>query len=218
MDAATARRELGLPEDGQYIGTVSSLVAYEGLDDLIDAFALLASNHQDLILLIVGDGVSKPALQAQARLSGFNERIIFTGRVPRELAARYHQSLDVFVVPRKDLKVTRSVTPLKPVEALASSRPVVASRLPALEEIVDEGVSGLFAMAESPEQLAAAVERILGDVPLQRSMGDAGRAEVLLTRTWSANANALGRAYGRLSGWNDLYTTRRTSTCLQIPQ
>ena len=67
LDAAGARRELGLPEDGHYIGTVSSLVAYEGLDDLVRAFALLAPNFPQLRLLIVGDGVAGPALKEQVR-------------------------------------------------------------------------------------------------------------------------------------------------------
>ena len=117
---ADARRELGLPEDGLYIGTVSSLVAYEGLDDLVRAFALLAPEFPQLRLLIVGDGVAAPALQEQVRGLGLADRAIFTGRVPRDQTPLYHQALDVFVVPRKDLDVTRAVTPLKPVEALAS--------------------------------------------------------------------------------------------------
>ena len=144
LEPSVARRELGLAEDGQYIGTVSSLVAYEGIDDLIAAFAELAGRHPDLRLLIVGDGVSLPALREQAKQCGFGDRVIFTGRVSKDEAVRYHQALDIFVVPRKDFEVTRSVTPLKPVEALASCRPVLASRLPALEEIVSDDTNGLW--------------------------------------------------------------------------
>ena len=138
LDKASARRELGLPEDGQFIGTVSSLVPYEGIEDLLAAFVRLAADIPHLRLLIVGDGSSMPSLQIQAQRSGFASRIVFTGRVPRSQAALYHQALDVFVVPRKDLEVTRSVTPLKPVEAMACARPVVASDLPALAELVED--------------------------------------------------------------------------------
>jgi glycosyltransferase involved in cell wall biosynthesis len=196
--ATTARRELGLTEAGQYIGTVSSLVAYEGLDCLIDAFALLAPSFPDLKLLIVGDGVARPALEVQSRESGFGERIIFTGRVPREHAARYHQALDVFVVPRKDLAVTQSVTPLKPVEALACSRPVVATRLPALQEIVDDSVDGLLVQPENPAELSEAVAVLLRDDSTRSTMGRSGRAKVLASRTWTANAGALAAAYMEL--------------------
>ena len=198
LDAGSARRELGLNESGQYIGTVSSLVAYEGLDGLIEAFVLLAPQFPHLKLLIVGDGVSRPALEVQARQSGYGDRIIFTGRVPRDQAVRYHQALDIFVVPRKDLEVTRSVTPLKPVEALACARPVVASSLPALEEIVKDGVSGSLVQAGDAPALAAALESLLADSTRRGSMGRAGRLEVLGTRTWAANARALAAAYSGL--------------------
>jgi glycosyltransferase involved in cell wall biosynthesis len=199
-DTASARRELGLPEDGLYIGTVSSLVAYEGLDDLVQAFALLAPEFPQLRLLIVGDGVSGPALQEQVRVLGLSDRAIFTGRVPHDLTPLYHQALDVFVVPRKDLEVTRAVTPLKPVEALASARPVVGSDLPALREIVDDGGNGLLAPAEDPHALSELVAILLADAKLRTELGRAGRERVLRTRTWQSNARAYNEAYRNSGG------------------
>jgi len=193
LDKASARRVLGLAEDGQFIGTVSSLVPYEGIEDLVAAFALLAADMPQLRLLIVGDGSSMPSLQLQAQRSGFINRIIFTGRVPRSRAALYHQALDAFVVPRKDLEVTRSVTPLKPVEAMASARPVVASDLPALAEIVEDRVTGLLATAGDPASFAAAIREILSDPERAAKFGAAGRERVLQERTWAANAVALAR-------------------------
>lgn len=197
-DAAAARRELGLPEDGLYIGTVSSLVAYEGLDDLVRSFALLAPDFPQLRLLIVGDGVAGPALQKQVQGLGLADRAIFTGRVPRDQTPLYHQALDVFVVPRKDLDVTRAVTPLKPIEALASARPVVGSDLPALREIIDDGGNGLLVPAASPDRLAHTISALLLDARRRASMGHAGRAAVLAERTWAANAKALAARYAGL--------------------
>lgn len=198
LEPYVARRELGLAEDGQYIGTVSSLVAYEGIDDLIAAFAELAGSHPDLKLLIVGDGVSLPALKEQAKQCGFGDRVIFTGRVSKDEAVGYHQALDIFVVPRKDFEVTRSVTPLKPVEALACARPVVASDLPALREIVLDGVNGLVLPAESPEDLAKGISALLADAGSRAEMGRVGRTAVLASRTWVANAKALATNYAML--------------------
>ncbi|WP_230854612.1 glycosyltransferase family 4 protein [Arthrobacter terrae] len=198
MNPQAARRALGLPVDAQYIGTVSSLVDYEGLDDLVSAFALLAPEHPDLRLLIVGDGAEFAALQTQVRGLGLTERAIFTGRVPRDQTVLYHQALDIFVVPRKDLDVTRAVTPLKPVEALASARPVVASNLPALREIVNDGVNGTLVPSETPAALAAAIRRLLEDEALRRDFGVRGRTAMLRTRTWAADAATYGRAYQQL--------------------
>ncbi|MGX9900566.1 glycosyltransferase [Arthrobacter sp. SA17] len=199
LDPAEARRRLGLPEEGQYIGTVSSLVPYEGIDDLIAAFAILAAKNSELRLLIVGDGISRPSLQEQARRSGHGDRILFTGRVQRSRTPLYHQALNVFVVPRKDLAVTRSVTPLKPVEAMASARPVVSSRLPALEEIVVEDGTGMLAAAGDPYGLARTLETLLGSPELSTRFGQAGRQEVLHNRTWEGNAQKLALAYANLT-------------------
>ncbi|MCZ2403075.1 glycosyltransferase [Paenarthrobacter sp. Z7-10] len=193
-----ARLQLGLDPGGLYIGTVSSLVDYEGLDDLITAFGLLAPQFPTLKLLIVGDGSVRTSLQSQVRELGLEHRAVFTGRVPRERTPLYHQALDVFVVPRKGLEVTRSVTPLKPVEAMASARPVVGSDLPALREIIKDGVTGRLAVAGAPEILAERLAEILTDHRLRIGYGEAGRCAVLDKRTWASNAEQYGIAYNNL--------------------
>ena len=196
---SAARRELGLPETGQIIGTVSSLVDYEGLDDLLRAFALLAPKHPRLTCLIAGDGSSAPGLKALAAELGIDRRVLFPGRVSRESAHLYHQALDVFVVPRKDLNVTRAVTPLKPVEAMACCTPVVASSLPALRELVNDGGNGALVPAEDPDALAASLDRLLGDPDMLERLGRNGRRFVLDTRTWQANARLCLEKYDSLT-------------------
>lgn len=198
LSHVAARTALGLAPDQLYIGTVSSLVAYEGLDDLITAFASLAPRLPNLKLVLVGDGTAAPALQDQVQRLGLMSRTLFTGRVLPEQARLYHSALDVFVVPRRDLAVTRSVTPLKPVEALASARPIVVSNLEALREIVHDGVNGRVVEPENPEALAEVLRELLEDDGLRHRLGTAGREHVLSTRTWAANAQAYGRAYEAL--------------------
>lgn len=196
--ARAAKEKLGLDPALNYIGTVSSLVDYEGLDDLVEAFALLAPDFPQLRLLLVGAGTSAPALADQAAKLGLSAKVIFTGRVPREATPWYHQAMDIFVVPRKDLDVTRAVTPLKPVEALASGRPVVASDLPALREIVEDGMNGTLSPAGDPPALARTLARLLRDEPLRHQLGAHGRAEVLQSRTWAANAQRYDSTYTEL--------------------
>ena len=195
-----AREQLGIEHQGTLIGTVSSLVDYEGLNALIDAFAILAPRFPDLKVLIVGDGVAGPALRRQAQDLGLSDRTIFTGRVPREKAALYHQALDIFVVPRRDLDVTRSVTPLKPVEAMASARPVVASDLPALREIIKGGQSGHLVPAENAPALASTLARLLNDGDERTRLGAGAREQVLAERTWKRNAEALSHRYVDMIG------------------
>ncbi|GAA3290550.1 glycosyltransferase family 4 protein [Arthrobacter citreus] len=195
-----ARSKLGLPMDPEIIGTVSSLVDYEGLDDLLRAFALLAPKHPQLTCLIAGDGLAAPGLKALAAELGINGKVLFPGRVSRENAHLYHQALDIFVVPRKDLNVTRAVTPLKPVEAMACRTPVVASSLPALRELVNDGDNGALAAPEDPASLAASLDRLLADPSLRNRLGANGRAQVLATRTWHANAKVCLDKYDSLTG------------------
>ncbi|MGJ9402580.1 glycosyltransferase family 4 protein [Arthrobacter sp. KK5.5] len=193
-----ARVELGLDPNLLHIGTVSSLVAYEGIDDLVSAFAILRRERNDVRLMVIGDGAALPALRLQASALGLDPDDIFPGRVDASEAPRYHRALDVFVVPRKDFAVTRSVTPLKPVEAMASCRPVVASDLPALREMVVPGINGLCVPPGDPAALAAAIGQLLDDGELRANMGFAGRAMVLKSRTWQRNAEQCIEHYGVL--------------------
>ncbi|WNB85187.1 glycosyltransferase [Cellulomonas sp. ATA003] len=139
---SAARHVVGLPGEGFWVGTVSSLVDYEGLDTLIDAVVELRRRGVDARALVVGDGVSRPHLERRAALAGLGAHAVFTGRVPRHLAPDHHEALDVFVVPRRDLQVCRKVTPSKPLEAMAVGRPVVVSDVPALAELVEPHGSG----------------------------------------------------------------------------
>lgn len=185
LSPVEARRALGLPEDGFWVGTVTSLVDYEGIDTLLDGVAELRRRGVDARALVVGDGVSRGSLEAQAHRLGIDGVTLFPGRVPRQRALMYHQALDVFVVPRRDVRVCRLVTPLKPIEAMAYGRPVVASDLPALAELIGAPGSGLLAPAGDADRLAKSLEDLAGDPSLRYSLGERGRA-FATTRTWDA--------------------------------
>lgn len=197
LSPTAARRRLGMPEHGFWVGTVSSLVGYEGLDTLLDAIALLRRRGLDVRGLVVGDGVSRPGLEAHARTLGIASAVTFTGRVDRSQAALHHQALDVFVVPRRDVQVCRTVTPLKPVEAMACARPVIASDLPALAELVQDEVGGLLVPPGNAAALSTAVERLLDEPLLRATLGGGARAAVR-NRTWSAVGAVYAETYARL--------------------
>lgn len=185
-----AREALGLPQDGFWVGTVSSLVDYEGLDTLLDAVALLRSQGVDARACVVGDGVSRPALVARAAALGLGDAAVFPGRVDRTTAVRYHQALDVFAVPRRDTRVCRVVTPLKPVEAMACGRPVVASDLPALAELVQQTGAGALVTPGDVPAWANQLGALADDAPRRAEMGAAGR-ELATGRTWGAAGRTL---------------------------
>lgn len=197
VSAVDARTAVGLDPHAEYFGTVSSLVAYEGLDTLVRVMAILADRRPDLYLVIVGDGVDREVLMRLARELGVSERCIFTGRVSRQQAAKYHAALDVFAVPRRDLSVTRDVTPLKPVEAMASAIPVMASKLPALEELIQDEVEGVLLPPGDVKAWSETLEKLLIDPTFRQQLGQSGRKKVLSDRTWEVCSRKLKRIYSQ---------------------
>jgi D-inositol-3-phosphate glycosyltransferase len=196
---AEARYGLGLPADGFWVGTVSSLVPYEGLDTLLEAVALLRARGLDVRCALVGDGTARPGLLAQVERLGLGHVVVLPGRVDHRAAADWHRALDVFVVPRQDTDVGRAVTPLKPIEAMAAGRPVVASDLPALAEIITGPGTGLLVRPDDPQDLATRLQALHGDPDLRDILGAAGR-DFAATRTWQHQAARYRDLYEHLGG------------------
>ncbi|GAB3562112.1 glycosyltransferase family 4 protein [Spelaeicoccus albus] len=195
---AEARAALDLPRDGIWVGTVSSLVDYEGLDTLVDAVASARTSGRDVRLLIVGDGVSRSRLMQKAQDAGLGTAAVFTGRVPKSATPDYFRALDVFCVPRRDLPVCRMVSPLKPVEAMGMRRPLIVSDLPALAELIDDGRNGIAVAPDDAAAFAHAIAKLGDDPAVRRSMGESGHRQVRQQRTWSQNAAKYQRAYESL--------------------
>lgn len=193
-DREATRRALGIPADHLVVGSVSSVVDYEGFEVLVEAVAQLGARGRAVTLLLVGDGAGAASVRAAALAVRPPAAVVMTGRVPKEQVPDHLAALDVFVVPRRDLDVCRLVTPLKPAEAMAAGLPLVVSDLPALHEFVDDGVEGLVVPAEDPAALADALE-VLRDPALRSRMGAAGHARVAATRTWEANVATYRRTY-----------------------
>lgn len=191
-----ARRLVGLPEDGCWVGAVSSLNGYEGHDVLLRAVALARRDGQDIRCAIVGDGPAMPELEALGSALGLGHALVMPGRVPRRTALDWYAALDVFVVPRRDIPLCRVITPMKPLEAMAMGRPVVASDLPALRTIVD-GDAGVLVPAENTEELAAALTS-LAQNPARRTALGRGAHAAATERTWAHNAATCQSLYDGL--------------------
>ncbi|MEU4207419.1 glycosyltransferase family 4 protein [Rothia terrae] len=199
-EPAEARAELGLPE-AFWVGSVSSLVAYEGFDTLLRAVALVRSRGVNVRLLLAGDGAARNSLEALADELGIAEHVVFLGRVAPEQAYAAHQALDAFIVPRRNDEVCRSVTPLKPIEAMALQRPVIVSDIPPLTELIENGLTGRTGLAAEPENaqdFARQIEVLATDAKLRRDLATEGRI-FAHSRTWHANAQILSAIYDGLA-------------------
>jgi glycosyltransferase involved in cell wall biosynthesis len=196
--AANLRAKLGIKPDEYVVGEVSSLVKHEGIGTLLEAVAILRARGVPARALIVGDGPERAALQRQAAVAGLAQAAVFTGRVPAAKVRQFHALLDIFVVPRTPDRVCQLVTPLKPVEAMASGLCVVTSEVKALTEIVKHEVTGMQTVPQDPVSLADCLELLIYSPDIRKKLGDNAREWVSRDRTWVRNAARYKDAYARL--------------------
>ena len=181
-------------------GYVGSFYDYEGLDDLIAAMPALVAARPKARLLLVGGGPMEAALRAQADASPVADRIIFVGRVPHEEVERYYPLIDILVYPRKAMRLTELVTPLKPLEAMAQQRLVAASSVGGHRELIEDGVTGTLFAPDSPSAIAQALAAMFAD----RGSWPQRRAEAAAfserERNWSPNILRYLPVYQQLTG------------------
>lgn len=190
-DRAEARRALGLPVDGLIVGMTGTLNDYEGVDTLIRALALVGAD--DVTLLIVGGGPALTSWRALADALGV--AAVFTGRVPRSEVRRHIEAMDLFCVPRCSTPVTDLVPPLKPLEAMATGVPVLASDVAPLRELIAEAGSGWNAPAGDAQAWAETITEILADRRGLSAAGASAREWVMRERTWERQAERLEEVY-----------------------
>lgn len=182
-----AREKIGIPSSKKLVGTITSVVDYEGLDSLALALEFLDA---DTKALIVGSGSGLPALQHLVEERGLADRVVFAGKQDPEAIPLWCAALDVFVLPRRDYEVCRAVTPLKPMLAMGMKIPVVASDLPAVREATGE--LALYVPPDDPKALSDAIRKAL--VEPDHFYGHQLEA-FLDTRTWQSSAERLIKAY-----------------------
>ncbi len=197
-DVALARK-LGFG-DVEVIGFIGSFYDYEGIDDLIAAMPALVDARPKVQLLLVGGGPMEADLRKQAENSPVAAHIHFVGRVPHQEVERYYSLIDILCYPRKKMRLTDLVTPLKPLEAMAQRRLVAASDVGGHRELIEDGVTGTLFAPDSPPAIAQAITELLENKPIWDMRRAAGRRFVEQHRNWSSNISRYGPVYHELTG------------------
>jgi len=181
------------------LGFIGSFYAYEGLDLLLAALPRILNQAPDVRALLVGGGPQEEALKQQARQLGIADKVVFTGRVPHSEVNRYYDLADVLVYPRHSMRLTELVTPLKPLEAMAQGRLVIASDVGGHNELIHDGETGVLFRAESPQDLASKVLELLNTPERWPGIKAAGRRYVETERNWKVSVARYRDIYNRLT-------------------
>ncbi|MEK8053336.1 TIGR04063 family PEP-CTERM/XrtA system glycosyltransferase [Ideonella sp. DXS22W] len=195
---AALKAELGLA-DATVVGFIGSFYAYEGLDLLLDALPALLQRRPEVRVLLVGGGPQDAALKAQAQRLGVADKVVFTGRVPHAQVQRYYDLVDVLAYPRHSMRLTELVTPLKPLEAMAQGRLLVASDVGGHQELIRHGETGMLFQAGSATGLTEAVDELLRQRERWPMLRAAGRRFVEQERNWTASARHYQSVFERLA-------------------
>ncbi|GIV57794.1 MAG: glycosyl transferase [Rhodothermaceae bacterium] len=169
------------------VGFAGSLKPWHGLPVLAEAFARLRRHAPEARLLLVGDGPERPALERQLHDLGVHAATRFTGKVAPAHMPGLLAAMDVAVAPYPALRDCY-FSPLKIFEYMAAGRPVVASRIGQIPEVVRHGQTGLLCPPGDAATLAEALDALRRDPARRRCLGTAARQQVLRHHTWEAIA------------------------------
>lgn len=183
---------------GHTLGFAGSFYAYEGLDALLRAMPLVLREVPQARLLLLGGGPQEADLQALASQLGLERAVHFAGRVPHNEMTRYYSAMDVMVYPRVSRRLTELVTPLKPLEAMAMGKLVVASDVGGHRELIRDGHNGRLFPAGSVDALARCLINLLKTPETWGGMITNGRAYVAGERTWEASVERYRAVYANV--------------------
>ena len=127
-------------------------------------------------LLLVGGGPEEERLRSQTAAAGLDDHVVFTGRVGHERVQAYYNAVDLLVYPRRSIRLTELVTPLKPLEAMAQERIFMASDVGGHRELIDDGETGFLFPADDAAGLASRAVEILERPEVWPEMRARGRA------------------------------------------
>jgi PEP-CTERM/exosortase A-associated glycosyltransferase len=190
------RHELGL-SGKTVLGFIGSFYAYEGLDLLVEALPMILARRPETVLLLVGGGPAEAALRHLVGKHGLDRAVRFVGRVPHDEVSRYYDLADILVYPRHSMRLTELVTPLKPLEAMARGRIVLASDVGGHRELIRDGATGYLFAADDARALADKIGEILAGADAWPRIRHTARRFVETERTWQRSVAQYRQAYER---------------------
>lgn len=193
VDASGVRKKYGF-EGKTVVGFLGSLAPWHGVPNLIEAAKVICPANPDVRFMIVGNWTeTDPAVKRVADY-GLTGKVVFTGAVPMDEAPVYINAMDIATAPYADpTQVYGSST--KFYEYMACERAITASRLGQMEDVVQDGVSGMLVKPGDTEDLTKALLHLIERPELRREMGKKARQTMLENYTWQRNAERILTVY-----------------------
>jgi glycosyltransferase involved in cell wall biosynthesis len=192
MNQKRVKAELRLEESKKYVCFVGNLAAWQGVEFLIYASPFILEKCPDVRFLVVGDGAMKSKLLELTSEMGLLDKFIFTGRVPYESVPLYINAADVCVAPFiKGRNAKIGLSALKTYEYLACGKPIVASSIPGVKDLIEFSGGGISVSPENPEELANAVIELILDENTRTLMGERGCKYVVESHSWDEVARKI---------------------------
>ena len=195
--SSLVREDFGIPADAPLVGAAARMDVWKGLDDFIQAVAIVHRVNPSARFVIAGGPIAgleeyEQALRALARGQGVDRVLFFAGwRYGPDAMPEFYRSLDVFVLPSKEPEPFGLVV----LEAMASGRPVVATAHGGPVEILRHGETGVLVEPKSPGLLASEIAWLIAEPERARAIGEAARAHVAATYDISRTVARLQQVY-----------------------
>jgi PEP-CTERM/exosortase A-associated glycosyltransferase len=181
-------------------GFIGSFYKYEGLRFLLKTIPRLIEKLPEAKFILVGGGYDEQILREQAK--PFADSVVFAGQVPHESIKKFYSILDVFVCPREQIRLTELVTPLKPLEAMAMGKTVLASDVGGHRELIEHDKTGLLFRAGSEVDFVNHAVRAARDTNLRARLGEQAQLYVKGHRSWPQIVSRYGAIYEGLQRAN----------------
>ena len=183
---------------GKTFGFIGTFFPFEGLELLLRAVPEIRAYEPRSRFVIVGDGPAASRIRALARELAIEDVVVLTGRVPHAQVERYYDLIDVLIYPRLSNRVTELVTPLKPLEAMAKGKLVIASDVGGHREMVFPGRNGVLFRAGNAGSLAKTAIDLLNHPEQWPMLRENGRTYINACRSWGQNVKIYDLLYQRL--------------------
>ncbi len=187
--------QLGLDGDATVLGFIGSYYGYEGLELAVRALGAIRRRYPRVRLLLVGGGPQEESLRRLVHELGLADAVLFAGRIPHDRVARYYSLVDVFLYPRLPMRLTELVTPLKPLEAMAQGRLVVASDVGGHRELIRDGENGFLFPAGSVDGVVEGLAHCLSAVERWPEIRATARHFVETERNWTVSVGRYAGVY-----------------------